>query len=142
MPRLLIIICLLLLAGAATASEIKVTIGPGELREVVGYSHAQPGDVYLILPLQFENDGYDPIDFSPAYCKITAEGFRYGYASISQSLAQSGRTPLDGNVTLEDGGKIEGYMAFEIPAGTLKYALTFEPPGSFPYKIIYTKHNM
>lgn len=65
MPRLLmILICLLLLAGAVVASEIKVTIGQGELREIVGYSHAEPGKVYLILPLKIENNGYDSVDFS------------------------------------------------------------------------------
>ncbi|GEM_PF-3407959 len=141
MPRLLtILICLLLLASAVVASEIKVIIGEGELREIVGYSHAEPGKVYLILPLKIENNGYDSVDFSPAYCKITTEGFRYGDASIGQSLAQSGRPPLNGNTTLKNGENIEGYMAFEIPTGTIKYALTFQPPANNSYKIVYVRH--
>ena len=42
-------------------------------------------------------------------------------------------------VTLKDGGKIKGYIGFEVPKGTSNYEFVFEPISLFEYNIVYVK---
>ncbi len=139
MSRLLIaglVLTMLISIGAAN-EQITVTIGEGTLMDKVDYSEAQPGKTYLVLPIQIENAGYNSVDYNPWYCKVTINGVQYNDAFIGYSLAQAGYPSLDNMVTLKDGGKIEGYMGFEVPDGTTTYEFSFEPISIFPYNIVY-----
>jgi len=108
--------------------------------DTVGYSEPQPGKNYLVLPLQFENLGYDSIDYNPMYCKVTIDNVQYNDAFIGYSLAQQGYASLDDMVTLKDGGKIKGYMGFEVPRGTSNYDFVFEPLSFLGgYNIVYAQ---
>jgi hypothetical protein len=144
MSKLLIAISILVLlaligTGYAAEKQIKVTIGEGMLTDKVGYSEAQPGKTYLVIPLEFENQGYDSIDYNPWYCKVTVDNVQYNDAFIGFSLAEIGYPSLDDMVTLKDGGKIKGYMGFEVPKGTTNYEFVFEPISFFGgYNIVYT----
>ena len=136
------ILCIALISliciGCAAEKEIKVTIGKGILMDKVGYSEAQPSKTYLILPLQFENQGYDSIDYNPLYCKVTVDNVQYNNAFIGFSLAEVGYPSLDEMVTLKDGGKISGYMGFEVPKGITDYEFVFEPILLFgKYNVVY-----
>lgn len=137
------ILCIALLAlistGCAADKQITVTMGKGILMDKVGYSEAQPGNTYLVLPLQFENIGYESLDYNPWYCKVTVNNVQYNDAFIGYSLAQIGYPSLDDMVTLKDGGKIKGYMGFEVPKGTSTYEFVFEPISIWGYNIVYVK---
>jgi hypothetical protein len=142
MSRWLIVITCLILFGivsVGSAAEVNVTIGAGWNEDKIYYSEAQPGKTYLILPLQFENNGYDSVDYNPWYCKVTVGGVQYNDAFIGYSLAQAGYPSLDDMVTLKDGGKIAGYMGFEVPDGTSDYEFSFEPISIIPYNIVYVE---
>lgn len=137
----LTILCVAFLAMISTScavdKQIKVTVGGEMLMDKVGYSEATPGKTYLILPLQFENLGYDSLDYNPYYCKVTVDNVQYNNAFIGYSLAQIGYPSLDDVVTLKNGGKIKGYMGFEVPKGTSNYEFGFEPISFFKYNIVY-----
>lgn len=125
--------------GYAADKQITITVGKGILMDKAGYSEAQPGNTYLVLPLQFENRGYDSLDYNPYYCKVTVDNVQYNDAFIGYSLAQLGYPSLDNAVTLKDGGKIKGYIGFEVPKGTSTYEFVFEPISFFGgYNIVYT----
>jgi hypothetical protein len=138
-------LCIALLAlmssGCATEKQITVTMGDAIIMDKVGYSEAQPGKTYLVLPLQLENQGYDSIDYNPWYCKLAIDNVQYNDAFIGYSLAGMGYPSLDDMVTLKDGGKIKGYMGFEVPkAGTYNYQFAFEPLSFLGgYNIVYEK---
>jgi hypothetical protein len=125
--------------GCAADKQITVTVGKGILMDKVGYSEAQPGNTYLVLPLQFENQGYDSLDYNPYYCKATVDNVQYYSAFIGYSLAQLGYPSLDNAVTLKDGGRIKGYLGFEVPRGTTTYDFVFEPVSIWGYNIVYVK---
>ncbi|MHC1688016.1 MAG: DUF4352 domain-containing protein [Methanothrix sp.] len=138
------LVCLVLISlssiCAASDKQITVTVGKGTLMDKVGYSEAQPMKTYLVLPLTIENSGYDSVDYNPIYCKVTVNGVQYNDAFIGYSLAQAGYPSLDDMVTLKDGGKINGYMGFEVPSGTSSYEFTFEPVSFMGgYNIVYVK---
>ena len=106
----------------------------------VGYSEAQPGKTYLVVPLQFENLGYDSFDYNPWYCKVTVDNVQYNDAFIGYSLAGIGYASIEDAVTLKNGGKIKGYMGFEVPEGTTNYEFAYEPISLFGgYNIVYAK---
>jgi hypothetical protein len=137
------ILCIALISficiGCAAEKEIKITIGKGILMDKVGYSEAQPGKTYLVLPLQFENLGYDSIDYNPWYCKVTVDNVKYNTAFIGYSLAGIGYPSLEDAVTLNNGGKIKGHLGFEVPKGITNYEFVFEPISFFGgYNIVYT----
>lgn len=135
-----VVLLALISTGCAADKQITVTMGKGILMDKVGdYTEAQPGNTYLVLPLQFENQGYDSLDYNPYYCKVTVDNVQYNDAFIGYSLAQLGYPSLDNMVTLKDGGKIKGYIGFEVPKGTSNYEFVFEPISLFEYNIVYVK---
>ena len=135
-----VVLLALISTGCAADKQITVTMGKGILMDKVGdYTEAQPGNTYLVLPLQFENQGYDSLDYNPYYCKVTVDNVQYNDAFIGYSLAQIGYPSLDNMVTLKDGGKIKGYIGFEVPKGTSNYEFVFEPISLFGYNIVYVK---
>ena len=135
-----VVLLTLISTGCAADKQITVTMGKGILMDKVGdYTEAQPGNTYLVLPLQFENQGYDSLDYNPYYCKVTVDNVQYNDAFIGYSLAQLGYPSLDNMVTLKDGGKIKGYIGFEVPKGTSNYEFVFEPISLFEYNIVYVK---
>ena len=140
----IVILCIAFLVligtGCAVDKQIKITTGKGMLMDNVGYSEASAGKTYLVLPLQFENIGYESLDYNPWYCKVTVDNVQYNDAFIGYSLAQIGYPSLDDMVTLKDGGKIKGYMGFEVPKGTSTYEFVFEPLSFWGgYNIVYVK---
>lgn len=139
--KVITILCIVLFAlistSCASDKQITVTVGKGLLMNKVDYSTAQPGNTYLVLPLQFENRGYDSLEYNPWYCKVTVNNVQYNDAFIGYSLAQVGYPSLDDVVTLKDGGKISGYIGFEVPAETTDYEFAFEPISVFGYNIVY-----
>jgi len=132
-----LVLTMLICTSLAAGEQITVTVGKGTTMDKVGYSEAQPMKTYLILPLAIKNEGYDSLDYNPLYCKVTVDGVQYSSAFIGYSLAQEGYPSLDEMVTLKDGGKIEGYIGFEVPAGTTQYDFSFEPISIIPYDIVY-----
>ena len=89
----------------------------------IGYSHAEPGKVYLVTNLQIENHGYDEFSVNPNYVKIEINKVQYDYSWIG--VGDLGLSSLD-SATLKDGGIITGAVAFEVPSNTNQYALTWK----------------
>lgn len=117
--------------------QITITVGRGFFMDRIDYQTPLPGKTYLVMPIQLENKGYDSLDYNPLYCKVTVDSVQYSNALLGVWLAQAGYTSLDDMVTLKDGGRINGYMGFEVPIGTSDYEFVFEPISISKYNIVY-----
>lgn len=73
------------------------------------------GEMFRILKVKVENRGYDVFEFSPYNCFITVDNVRFSPGYADSSLSRAGYAPPISSGTLLDGGKLEGYMYFEIP---------------------------
>jgi hypothetical protein len=110
----------------STSDDIYVHVQhSGQQMNKIGYSTPDPGKVYLVVNLNLENHGYSGVDTNPNNFKIEANSIEYGYSPATYSLPDAGYPKLD-TVTLKDGGKISGRLAFEVPKGTTSYTLTFD----------------
>jgi hypothetical protein len=128
-------------ANGADDKQITVTVGEGFFRDNLEaqYLEAPPGKNYLVLPIQFENQGYDSLEYNPFYCKVTVDNVQYNEALLGVYFEQAGYPSLDNVVTLKDGGKIKGYLEFEVPKGTTNYEFVFEPISILKYNIVYVE---
>ncbi|HWQ19149.1 MAG TPA: DUF4352 domain-containing protein [Methanotrichaceae archaeon] len=131
-----IILCLALLVGAACAApSTTMTMGAGIFVSKLGYSEADPGMTYLLVPYSFQNNGYDEFPVEPGCCKVIINKVRYDRTYIGSSMAENGYPPLD-SVTLMNGGSIKGWVAFEVPAGTQTFQSGYEQYSWNDYDII------
>lgn len=73
------------------------------------------GEMFRILKVKVENRGYDEFEFNPYNCFITVDNVRFSPGYADSSLSRAGYAPPISSGTLLDGGKLEGYMYFEIP---------------------------
>jgi hypothetical protein len=121
--------------------QILVTVGKGFFIDNLEaqYLEAPPGKSYLVLPVQFENIGYDSLEYNPFYCKVAIDNVQYNGALLGVYFEQEGYSSLDNVVTLKDGGKIKGYLEFEVPKETTNYDFVFEPISISKYNIVYVK---
>jgi len=125
--------------ACAVGQQIKVTVGPeGITQDAISFSKAQAGKTFLILPLQFENMGYDAFHYTPFDAKVTIDNVQYNFAAATVGLSSVEYPILTDSVTLKNGGKINGHLAFEVPAESAEageYVFTYEPYGD--YNIVY-----
>jgi hypothetical protein len=96
------------------------------------YTKAGIGKVYLVTNLQIENHGYDEFSVNPNYVKVEINNVQYDYAWAS--LDDLGLASLD-SVTLKNGGKVTGAVAFEIPKNSDQYALVWKTWAGDPYNV-------
>ena len=94
-----------------------------------GIYNAAEGKTYLIVNLEIENRGYAKFSTNPLYWKVEVDKLGYSYSPATYSLPNK----LD-MVDIQNGGKIKGTLAFEVPAKTDKYTLQ--------YDAIVTKYNL
>ncbi len=73
------------------------------------------GKMFRILAVKVENRGYDEFEFDPYDCFIVVDNVVFDHGHADSSLTKAGYTPPISSGTLLDGGKLEGYMYFEIP---------------------------
>lgn len=117
--------------------QIKITMGKNMVIDHLGYSKADPGKTYLFLPLEFENNGYEKFDVNSYNCKVIINKVQYDSTYVG-GMADAGYTPLD-SVSLMDGGKIRGYVPFEIPAGDQTFSFQYDTYSWEDYNIVYAK---
>ena len=70
------------------------------------------GDVYLVLDMTIQNQGYDSFLLDPGNCLVWVQQVRYYTAEIR----------LEGMLspaTVPDGGTVSGKIAFEVPSSSL-----------------------
>jgi hypothetical protein len=129
------------IAKGVNEKQILVTVGKGFFIDNLEaqYLEAPPGKSYLVLPIQFENRGYDSLEYNPFYCKVTVDNVQYNEALLGVYFEQEGYSSLNNVVTLKDGGKIKGYLEFEVPKATTNYEFVFEPISISKYNIVYVK---
>ena len=101
----------------------------GKFYSIMGYSSPDPGKKFLVIDLTIENHGYDSFDTDPYRFKVTADKVQYDIAGASYYLDSIGKAMLD-SVTLRDGGKISGFLAYKF----LQLRLTTHSP--IPGKIM------
>lgn len=99
------------------------------------YVTAPPGMTYLVVKLDIENHGYDSFSTNPNYFKVIIDNIQYDYSWQSYNLKDIGKQELP-SVTMLDGGKESGYLAFEIPKQSTIYTLVYKAWSN--YNIIYS----
>ena len=124
---LLISLVILMLCGTyvAQGQSIDMCTGDGISKKKIGYSEPAPGKIYLLIPVTVENQGYEEFPLSPYQFKLTVDKVKYDSAALSYTMSQAGLVPLE-SVELQDGGKISGYISFEVPASTTDYELSYD----------------
>lgn len=94
------------------------------------YAEAGVGKVYLVTNLEIENHGYDDFSVNPNYAKVEIDNVLYDYTWLSYNLKDLGLPSL-GTVTLMNGGKTSGAIAFEIPRNTQQYRLIWSSRSNY-----------
>jgi hypothetical protein len=103
----------------------------GKLSNYVGeYAEAAQGMSFLIINMTIENHGYTGFSVNPNYFAVIIDKVAYPYDKATFSTKNPLSTP-----TLLDGGKIGGYLVFQIPKGKTQYL--FRYTGSGDYRVIY-----
>jgi Domain of unknown function (DUF4352) len=90
-------------------------IGTGDFADT-----PKSGDEYLIFDMTIENQGYDSFSVNPFYFSLIANNVKYSNAFVSN---------LDNELNSVDvlnNGKIEGQLAFEVPATTGNFSLEYD----------------
>lgn len=105
-------------------NEIRIKYS-GQLVDKLGYLEPGPGKVYLVVKIDIENHGYSGVDTNPYKFTVEANNIEYDISGATyMGLSDAGYAMLD-SVTLKDGGKTSGYLAYEVPKGTSEYSLTY-----------------
>lgn len=90
----------------------------------IGSSKPSGGNVFLVAGLIIENHGYDSVAVDPSSFSAVINGFAYRSSPATYYLDKMGKKILpSGN--LNNGASIDGYVAFEIPAGSKDYDVTY-----------------
>ena len=139
----MIVLCLgvLALIGTSYAAEkqIEITLNKAVVIDHIGYSKANFGKTYLLLPLTFNNKGYDKFEINPDNCKVVINKIQYSRTHIS-SMAEAGYFPLS-KASLMKGTQFGGYAPFEIPEGELDFFFNYETNAWDDYNIVYVLGN-
>jgi hypothetical protein len=106
---------------------------PGMVSHKLGSSEADFGKEYILMNFSVENCGYDEFKVEPSCFKIVINKIIYDSDYI-YAMAEDGYPPLD-DVTLEDGGKISGYVVYSVPDGVNEYTVRYKPYAWDNYKI-------
>jgi len=109
----------------AQGQNIDMCMGDGIYKKKIGHSEPAPGKIYLLIPVTVENQGYEEFPLSPYQFKLTVDKVKYDSVPLSYAMSQAGLVPIE-SVELQDGGKISGYIAFEAPASTTNYELSYD----------------
>jgi len=137
--KLIALLVVLSLVGCAAAEQyIQIDKAPGTKYQKIGYSSPDPGKMFLVIDLTIENHGYDSVDTNPYRFKVTVDNVQYDIAGVSYSLDSIDKAMLD-SVTLKDGGKISGSLAFQVPGTTTDYSFEYVPYSWENYDVKYGK---
>jgi hypothetical protein len=103
------------------------------LSDYVGrYTEASEGKTFLIVNMTLENHGYKTFEINPNYFGVVINQVAYPYDKATFLT----NNPLTTAVLL-DGGKVSGYLVFQVPKGITDYDLKYI--GSGDYQFIYGK---
>ena len=91
-------------------------IGDGEFFA----DEAKSGSTFLILDMTISNNGYDEFSTNSFYWKVLVNNIEYGTAFVIH-LEDELRL-----VTLRDGGKISGNLAFEVPEDVTDFEMIYD----------------
>jgi hypothetical protein len=81
----------------------------------IGSAKPSLGNTFFVVGLVIENHGYDSFSVDPSSFKAFINNFGYSNSPATYYLDNVGKKILPvGN--LNDGGSINGYVAFEIPS--------------------------
>ena len=90
----------------------------------IGSAKPSDGNIFLVVGLIIENHGYDSFSLDPSSFSIVVNNFGYRNSPATYYLDKVGKKILpSGN--LNNGGSIDGYVAFEIPSGSQDYNVTY-----------------
>jgi hypothetical protein len=134
--KLIVLLAILLLIGCAAAEQYVQINYTGTSYNKIGYASPDPGKKFLVVDLTIENHGYDSIDTNPYRFKVTVDNVEYDITGASYSLDSIDKAKLD-SVTLKDGGKISGSLAYQVPAATTSYSFKYVPYAWENYDVKY-----
>ena len=115
----ILILCWIFILPATLGSEyITVTGLDGGCNKVphsnIGNAKASDGNVFLVTGIRIEYNGDKSVSVDPSYFQLKLGSKGYNNAAATYYLDQIGKTPLPA-LTLYRGGKVEGYIAYEVP---------------------------
>jgi hypothetical protein len=96
-----------------TTSKIVITYSATTLTEIgSGFLSSTPTaeNVYLVLDMTVENQGYNTFSTNPFYFSVIIDNVKYKSSFLSYDLDNELKA-----VDVLDGGKVEGALAFEVP---------------------------
>jgi hypothetical protein len=80
----------------------------------IGNTKASDGNVFIVTGLRIEYNGEKSVSVDPSYFQLKLGSKGYNNAAATYYLDKIGKTPLP-VLTLYGGGKVEGYIAYEVP---------------------------
>lgn len=87
----------------------------GRHESKIGDYNPDKDKMFLIIGLSIENSGYPSFDVSPSVFGVEIDNVVYPYSYATFSLDTAMSLPHLGEVTLNNGGKTSGYIAFNVP---------------------------
>jgi hypothetical protein len=110
--------------ASETPSQYLLINHSAELKDYIGrYTESLPGKTFLVIDMMLENHGYSTIDINPNYFAIVIDKVVYPYDKATYST----ESPLTSSALL-NGGKISGYLVFQIPSDKAQYTLVYAGP--------------
>lgn len=109
----------LFFTGALHSADVKIVTG------VHWFVHDFNGQTYLVIPVEVQNSGYAQFNFYTKYFTATIDSFQYRAYAGNVTDAQ-----MPDDVTLKNGQKIRGFIAFRVPSERSDFALSYELPAS------------
>jgi len=98
----------------------------GQSFKEIGPYEAGSGKVFLVVGLEIELEGSSSDSFyvDSSFFQVDINGNKYPYSLATFSLEPLGLKPLE-TMTLGNGKKINGYMAFEVPEGFKDFRIEY-----------------
>lgn len=80
----------------------------------IGSSKPKTNYIFLVTGFRIEYSGSNSFSVDPNYFSLLINNVQYPNSGATYYLDKKGLTPLP-SVTLRGGGRVEGYIAYEIP---------------------------
>lgn len=126
---ILLMAIMAIVSSGALAGTVTVKIMDncqGQYFKEIGSYEATPGNTFLVagMEIEFKGSSSDSFFVDSSVFNAAVSGNKYPYSLATFSLDQLDLAPFK-TMTLNNGGKTTGYLAFEVPEGTNKFNIEY-----------------
>lgn len=109
----------------ASGDRVMISYSSAIMNRIGAYSDPKPGNVFLVLDMTVQNQGYSSFNTNPYWFSATVNKVKYQWSWASASLDNE----LE-NVDVQNGGTVRGKLAFEVPSevATSGFQIGYEIP--------------